>query len=177
MDLFAGGAPATSYMIVTIPEGEDEPIRQLRLKISGGVDQGPPLIPNPEEGTVAVWRSHILLASSSTLYHYDLTEQFRRMEGKPGSDVVTLELENADFHAVAMKADWSIKGIQEADEPGECTLICEDDADSALIFFKINGVQPGAEDFQAMDSAAQDNRRAGGQDEDAITSYRSLLVR
>ena len=36
--------------------------------------------------------------------------------------------------------------------------MCEDDADSVLVFFKIVDLKPGAEDFQAMDSRVADNR-------------------
>ena len=102
-------------------------MKQLRVKISS--DQR--LI--PEDGAVAVWRNHILLASKSSLYYYDLTEQFHRMSGK--QEVETLELDSKEFHRIGMKSDWYILGIQEGEEPGECVLICEDDADSVLVFF------------------------------------------
>ena len=43
----------------------------------------------------------------------------------------------------AGKLPWFIRGIQETEEPGECVLICEEDADSVLVFFKINILKPG----------------------------------
>ena len=54
--------------------------------------------------------------------------------------------------------------------------MCEDDADSVLVFFKIVDLKPGAEDFQAMDSRVADNRRDGTTDDDAIESYQSLMI-
>ena len=96
------------------------------------------------------------------------------MSGK--QEVETLELDNSEFHQINMKSDWLIQGIQEAEEAGECILICEDDADSVLVFFQINTLKPGQEDFQAMDSRVADNRREGTSDGDGITRYKSLMI-
>ena len=71
---------------------------------------------------------------------------------------------------------WVIQGIQETEEAGECVLVCEDDADSQLSFFKLVKLEPGNEEFQAMDSRVADNRRAGIVDDDSIDSYQSLMI-
>ena len=72
---------------------------------------------------------------------------------------------------------WYIRGIQETEELGECVLICEEDADSVLVFFKINSLKPGAEDFQALDVRIADERhREGKVDNDEIKTFQSLMT-
>ena len=74
-----------------------------------------------------------------------------------------------------MKEGWRIRQIQEIHPPGECALVCEDAATSALVFFHIVDLEGTQAVLQPLSQHITDKNREGLTKGDPIAAYRSVM--
>ena len=78
-----------------------------------------------------------------------------------------------------MRPNWRIHAIQDAynsSESNECTLLCEDEDDCQLVFFKIKELNKEKSKFIQLTQTITDERRTGVSRKDFITDFRSLII-
>ena len=105
-------------MIVEI--GKDESIKQLRVKVIADTAAGRQA---GAEDVVAIWRKHLVIASSRELRYFDLTQQLEQCAqatfgsiasssaAAAGSEPPTVEVNRSDFKVITMRREWRIHAI------------------------------------------------------------------
>ena len=144
-----------------------------------------------EDKTVAIWDNKLLIASLHQLRHIEIADEFSKVANKfsktktlrrRASFVKIPEVEKTrqDFYVINMRPNWRIHAIQDAynsaETSNECTLLCEDEDDCQLVFFKIKELNKEKSKFIQLTQTITDERRTGVSRKDFITDFRSLVI-
>lgn len=145
-----------------------------------------------EDKTVAIWDNKLLIASLHQLRHIEIADEFSQIANKfsktktlrrraADEKIPEVEKTRQDFYVINMRPNWRIHAIQDAYNSGsetsnECTLLCEDEDDCQLVFFKIKELNKEKSKFIQLTQTITDERRTGVSRKDFITDFRSLVI-